>query len=147
MAPQISHFAVFRAGLVRRLDEAVRNQLTLLVAPPGYGKSMLLAQWAATNAGRHVAWLTLDAADGNAVTFPVRDESGALVNVKRRFLSSSAQPKSMALARPAALYPVQALAGDPRAQGVGWFGPQGHVFGADRRLVVSKPYGAPKVER
>ena len=69
MAPQISHFAVFRAGLVRRLDEAVRNQLTLLVAPPGYGKSMLLAQWAATNAGRHVAWLTLDAADGNAVTF------------------------------------------------------------------------------
>ena len=69
MAPQVSPFAVFRAGLVRQLDEAVRHKLTLLVAPPGYGKSMLLAQWAATNARRHVAWLTLDAADSNAVTF------------------------------------------------------------------------------
>jgi hypothetical protein len=52
---------------------------------------------------------------GNAVTFPVRDERGGLVNVKRRFLNRSAQPKSMGLARPAALYPVQVLAGDPRA--------------------------------
>src|SRR3979411_718827 len=69
MAPQVSPFAVFRAGLVRRLDDAVRSKVTLLVAPPGYGKSMLLAQWAAANARRHVAWLTLDAADSNAVTF------------------------------------------------------------------------------
>src|SRR3954447_4256956 len=69
MAPQVSPFAVFRGDLVRRLDEAVRSEVTLLVAPPGYGKSMLLAQWAAASARRRVAWLTLDAADGNAVTF------------------------------------------------------------------------------
>src|SRR5262245_45215982 len=69
MAPQVSPFAVFRADLVRRLDEAVRSKVTLLVAPPGYGKSMLLAQWAAANARRRIAWLTLDTADGNAVTF------------------------------------------------------------------------------
>src|SRR4051794_32554915 len=69
MAPQMSPFAVLRAGLVRQLDEAVRSKVTLLVAPPGYGKSMLLAQWAASNAKRRVAWLTLDAADGNAVAF------------------------------------------------------------------------------
>src|SRR6476469_2477824 len=69
MAPQVSSFAVFRTDLVRKLDEAVRSKVTLLVAPPGYGKSMLLAQWAACSARRRVAWLTLDAADGNAVTF------------------------------------------------------------------------------
>jgi LuxR family transcriptional regulator, maltose regulon positive regulatory protein len=69
MAPQVSPFAVFRADLVRRLDEAVRSKVTLLVAPPGYGKSMLLAQWAAASARRRIAWLTLDSADGNAVTF------------------------------------------------------------------------------
>ncbi len=69
MAPHVSPFAVFRPGLVRRLDDATHDKVTLLVAPPGYGKSMLLAQWAATSARRHVAWLTLDAADGNAVTF------------------------------------------------------------------------------
>jgi LuxR family maltose regulon positive regulatory protein len=69
MAPQVSPFAVFRADLVRRLDEAARSKVTLLVAPPGYGKSMLLAQWAAASAHRRIAWLTLDTADGNAVTF------------------------------------------------------------------------------
>ena len=69
MAPQVSPLAVFRGELVRRLDDAVRSKVTLLVAPPGYGKSMLLAQWAASSARRRVAWLTLDAADGNAVTF------------------------------------------------------------------------------
>jgi LuxR family maltose regulon positive regulatory protein len=69
MAPHASPFAVHRSALVRRLDDAIQNKVTLVVAPPGYGKSMLLAQWAATSARRHVAWLTLDAADGNAVTF------------------------------------------------------------------------------
>jgi LuxR family transcriptional regulator, maltose regulon positive regulatory protein len=68
MAPQVSPFAVFRGDLVRRLDDAVHSKVTLVVAPPGYGKSMLLAQWAA-NARRRIAWLTLDAADSNAVTF------------------------------------------------------------------------------
>lgn len=69
MAPQMAPLAVFRAGLVRRLEEAARGKVTLLVAPPGYGKSMLLAQWAASSATGRVAWLTLDAADSNAVTF------------------------------------------------------------------------------
>jgi LuxR family maltose regulon positive regulatory protein len=69
MAPQATPFSVFRSDLVRRLDDAVRSKVTLLVAPPGYGKSMLLAQWAAASARRRVAWLTLDATDGNAVTF------------------------------------------------------------------------------
>jgi hypothetical protein len=44
----------------------------------------------------------------------VRDERRELVNVKRRFLDPAAHPKSMGLARPAALYPVHVFARGPR---------------------------------
>ncbi|HZB72959.1 MAG TPA: hypothetical protein VE395_12525, partial [Acidimicrobiales bacterium] len=55
--------AVFRRQLVRRLGDATERKLALLVAPPGYGKSVLLAQWASTSPPRRIAWLTLEAAD------------------------------------------------------------------------------------
>src|SRR5258705_8258152 len=42
------HRTVARPRLLRRLDAAARGKLTLVVAPQGYGKSVLLAQWAAT---------------------------------------------------------------------------------------------------
>lgn len=42
----------------------------------------------------------------NAITFPARDENGALVNVRYRFLNPAADPKVTGLARPAVLYPV-----------------------------------------
>ena len=59
-------FAVERPRLHRRLDEAVRSQpLTLVTAPGGYGKSVLLRQWAATT--EPVAWLTLDPRDRDPV--------------------------------------------------------------------------------
>jgi DNA primase len=41
----------------------------------------------------------------HAITFPARDEDGALVNVRHRFLSPGADPKVIGLARPAVLYP------------------------------------------
>jgi hypothetical protein len=43
--------------------------------------------------------------DRHAITFPVRDEDGELVNVRRRFLAPDADPKVIGLARPAVLYP------------------------------------------
>jgi len=39
---------VARPRLLRRLDAAARGKLTLVVAPRGYGKSVLLDQWAST---------------------------------------------------------------------------------------------------
>ena len=39
-----------------------------IVAPPGYGKTMLLADWAG-RAGRDVAWLTLDDFDNAPSVF------------------------------------------------------------------------------
>jgi LuxR family maltose regulon positive regulatory protein len=53
---------VARPRLTARLDECVRFPLTLVAAPAGFGKTTLLAEWAA-NHPRPVAWLTLDAND------------------------------------------------------------------------------------
>lgn len=41
------------------LDRAVRRPLTVVRAPAGYGKTVVLAQWATSQADDHVAWLTL----------------------------------------------------------------------------------------
>jgi LuxR family maltose regulon positive regulatory protein len=51
-----------RPRLVRLLDEGRGRALTLVVAPLGYGKTTLLAQWTAACA-RPVAWLSLDERD------------------------------------------------------------------------------------
>src|SRR4051794_1735566 len=69
MAPQVPSFAVLRSGLVRMLDDATNGRVTLVVAPPGYGKSVLLAQWTASRSDRRVAWLHLDPSDNNATEF------------------------------------------------------------------------------
>jgi LuxR family maltose regulon positive regulatory protein len=47
---------------------AVSRGLVLVSAPPGYGKTTLVARWTAA-AGRPTAWLTLDAADGDPAIF------------------------------------------------------------------------------
>ena len=48
-----------RDRLLRRLTAEPRPAVVSLIAPPGYGKTVLLAQWAARE-DRPVAWLTLD---------------------------------------------------------------------------------------
>jgi len=60
-----------RPRLVARLDRSVASKLTLLSAPPGFGKTTLLAEWlAATPAdARPVAWLSLDQSDNHPATF------------------------------------------------------------------------------
>jgi LuxR family maltose regulon positive regulatory protein len=57
-----------RARLVRRLEEASSRELLLVSAPPGFGKSTLLADWA-RGAGRPVAWLSLDSGDNDPARF------------------------------------------------------------------------------
>ena len=41
------------------LELASRQRLTTVVAPPGYGKTVLLAQWAGYHRGHRIRWLTL----------------------------------------------------------------------------------------
>jgi len=54
-----------RPRLADRLEEGARRKLTLLSAPPGFGKTTLLAEWLASPCAteRDVAWLSLDQAD------------------------------------------------------------------------------------
>ena len=57
---------VVRTRLLRELD-AAPAQVISLIAPPGYGKTTLLAQWI-SRTKRPVAWLTLDRLDNDPQT-------------------------------------------------------------------------------
>ena len=46
-----SRHLVPRPALVARLDASVRGTLTIVVAPAGFGKSVLVGQWASSRAG------------------------------------------------------------------------------------------------
>jgi LuxR family maltose regulon positive regulatory protein len=63
---------VARPRLLERLDEifAPGKKLSLISAPPGYGKSCLVSSWCASERpGRTTAWLSLDTADNDILRF------------------------------------------------------------------------------
>jgi LuxR family transcriptional regulator, maltose regulon positive regulatory protein len=59
---------VARERLTGLLQAEPRPSAVAVVAPPGYGKTVLLADWAARET-RDVAWLTLDAYDNESSVF------------------------------------------------------------------------------
>lgn len=77
-----------RPGLVRRprltarIEVGVKGPLTLVSAPAGFGKTQLLAQWAA-DSEQPVAWLTLSREDNDLLRF-FRYLSSALQAVESR---------------------------------------------------------------
>ena len=102
---------VVRTALVERLTAAQAPVITV-TAPPGYGKTTLMAQWA-ERLGPRVAWLSCDEPDNDPVVllsalavaldrigpidpaiFPVLASSGAGASVVPRFVSAvaSVQP-------------------------------------------------------
>jgi LuxR family transcriptional regulator, maltose regulon positive regulatory protein len=62
--PMVRRGAVSRTALVNRLRVERSVPLVTLVAPAGYGKTTLLAQWAARDT-RPFAWITLDERDND----------------------------------------------------------------------------------
>jgi LuxR family maltose regulon positive regulatory protein len=60
---------VERRDLVAALEAGSARKLTLVAAPPGFGKSTLLAAWSATHAASTVAWLSLDETDNDPARF------------------------------------------------------------------------------
>jgi LuxR family maltose regulon positive regulatory protein len=102
---------VARTALVERLA-ATQAQVITVIAPPGYGKTTLLAQWA-ERVGSHAAWLSCDDGDNDPVVllsalavaldrirpvdpaiFSALASSGADISVVPRFVSAiaSVQP-------------------------------------------------------
>jgi LuxR family maltose regulon positive regulatory protein len=75
--PAVPGFAVRRDRLLSLLDRAAQRRLTVVVAPPGYGKTVLVSQWAAARPQRRVRWLTLGPGHDDGERF-ARDLSGAL---------------------------------------------------------------------
>ena len=69
--PKLRRGLVARPRLSERLSRGAESKLTLISAPAGFGKTTLLAEWlAAAPAGRQsVAWLSLDQADNQPVSF------------------------------------------------------------------------------
>ena len=66
--PALPRRHVPRPRLVRALDEAVERPLTLVSAGPGWGKTVLLSEWARTR-DEPVVWLSLDDDDDRETAF------------------------------------------------------------------------------
>jgi LuxR family transcriptional regulator, maltose regulon positive regulatory protein len=62
--PPVRPGTVVRASLIDRLAREDSGPIVSVVAPSGYGKTTLLAQWAAGN-GRAFAWVSLDERDND----------------------------------------------------------------------------------
>jgi LuxR family maltose regulon positive regulatory protein len=65
-APELDPRAVSRTALVNRLRADQSSRAVSIVAPGGYGKSTLLAQWAVRD-DRGFAWLSLDRRDNDPI--------------------------------------------------------------------------------
>jgi ATP/maltotriose-dependent transcriptional regulator MalT len=59
---------VRRPRLTARMDDGAARGLVLACAPAGYGKTVLLADWA-RRTGRPAGWLSLDAGDNDPARF------------------------------------------------------------------------------
>ena len=70
-APTPRSQVVLRPRLEDRLDDglAAGARLTLVSAPPGFGKTTLIADWLARRAGDRVAWLSVDDGDNDLPRF------------------------------------------------------------------------------
>ena len=70
-APRPRPGVVPRPRLSELLDRGARSRLTLVSAPPGFGKSTLVADWLAgeSSRGRLSGWVSLDPGDNDAASF------------------------------------------------------------------------------
>jgi LuxR family maltose regulon positive regulatory protein len=68
--PELRSGLVLRGELVARLVDGEGRKLTLVCAPAGWGKSVLLGEWHASGGEtRPFAWVSLDAGDDDPVRF------------------------------------------------------------------------------
>ena len=104
LPPTLRAGIVERAGLIRLLTAKPAASIVSIVAPPGYGKTLLLADWAARER-RPVAWLTLDDHDNDPAVFlsylaaafdriePIDGSIQSAIAAPRRRILSTAVPR------------------------------------------------------
>ncbi|HKS51147.1 MAG TPA: helix-turn-helix transcriptional regulator, partial [Pseudonocardiaceae bacterium] len=105
LAPPLRRGLMHRRRLVQTLDGSVRHRLTLLVAPAGWGKTSLLADWHTTGRQERIGWLALDSEDSDPVRFwtylisavrtvlpGVGERAMATVGIRGRALHDAALP-------------------------------------------------------
>jgi LuxR family transcriptional regulator, maltose regulon positive regulatory protein len=71
-----------RDTLLARLDESLNRSVSVIVSPPGFGKTTLLTQWwriLETRPGIYACWLTLDEIDSEVSRFV----AGVILSVAR----------------------------------------------------------------
>lgn len=66
--PRVAHGPILRPQLFELLDAGENNPLTLVSAPPGYGKSVLLATWLVEREPTF-GWVSLDEGDNDLKVF------------------------------------------------------------------------------
>jgi LuxR family transcriptional regulator, maltose regulon positive regulatory protein len=66
--PMRSENIIERPALFHAMDAGIRQKLTLISAPAGFGKSTLASSWLAFR-GKKAAWVSLDAGDNDPASF------------------------------------------------------------------------------
>lgn len=67
-SPPLRPDAVLRPRLVKRLNDGLHRKLSLISAPAGFGKTMLMSEWL-SQIERPIAWLSLDERDNDLIRF------------------------------------------------------------------------------
>jgi LuxR family maltose regulon positive regulatory protein len=67
--PALPPWVVPRPRLERRIDQGTQGPLTSITGPPGAGKTLAAASWAASPGTGPVAWVTLDGYDNSPEVF------------------------------------------------------------------------------
>jgi ATP/maltotriose-dependent transcriptional regulator MalT len=97
--PHAAGRALARERLVDMLREGSGgHRLALIAAPAGYGKTMLLSGWAASEKERPVAWVSIDARDDDPVVLWAH-----IIESLRQVSAGPCRSLSPALARSASL--------------------------------------------
>lgn len=81
--PRLPDAVIEREAVTMKLDRALERPLTIVSAPPGFGKTTLVAQWSESRQIPH-AWLSLDAFDNEVHRF-WRGVCAALGRIDPRF--------------------------------------------------------------
>ncbi|MFC2125007.1 adenylate/guanylate cyclase domain-containing protein [Bacteroidota bacterium] len=91
--PNIIH----RSRLINRLNEGLHGKLTLISAPPGFGKTTLVSEWVA-DCNQPTTWVSLDEGDNDPIRFitylnaAIRKIAGSIGEGVSILLQSSQSP-------------------------------------------------------